>query len=56
MNDRMMDEWEDFKRNKQEMDEYELHVMIEEYKKLTPQQKIIYNKLMEETNEPIRKQ
>jgi Spy/CpxP family protein refolding chaperone len=56
MNDRMMDEWEDFKRNKQEMDEYELHVMIEEYKKLTPKQKIIYNKLMEETNEPICKQ
>jgi len=56
MNDRMMEEWEDFKRSKQELEEYDLYVMIEEYKKLTPKQKIIYNKLMEETNESIRKQ
>jgi hypothetical protein len=50
MNSKLMDEWEEFKKSKQEMDEYELHIMIEEYKKLTTEQKIIYNKLIEETS------
>ena len=40
MNDRMMEEWEDFKRSKQELEEYDLYVMIEEYKKLTPNRKL----------------
>jgi len=50
MNSKLIDEWEDFKKSKEEMDEYELYTMIEEYKKLTTRQKIIYNKLIEETS------
>jgi hypothetical protein len=50
MNSKLIDEYEEFKRNKQEQDEYDLYVMIEEYKQLTPQQKLIYNKLIQETS------
>ena len=50
MNSKLIDEYEEFKKNKEEQKEYEFYILMENFKQLTPQQKLIYNKLIEETS------